>query len=581
MFKKLRLEHRLNQLLDKLRLRLSHPNALLQLAVLGLIAGLIAGTVIVAFRLVVEGVQRTSLPGGLIEGFEALPVWLRIVLPLAGAASIALCFQLFARGRNVVGVVHVMERLAYHQGHLDARGMVMQFLGAGIAIVTGHSVGREGPSVHLGAAGSSLLGQLLGLPNNSVRTLVACGAAAAIGASFNTPLAGVVFALEVVLMEYTLANFTPVILAAVSATALSRIFFGPEPAFSVPPLGFASLWELPYIVLSGVVAGLVAASLVTLVRTLAVFGQRHPFWLRLLAAGLLTGLCAVIAPEIMGIGYDTVTSALLGRIGVWSLVLIIFLKVVATAGAIGLGVPAGVIGPTLFIGAALGALLGVLGQPVFPEFSSPVGLYALLGMGAMMGATLQAPLSALTAVFELTNNPNVIMPGMLAIVSAGLTAGHLLGHRSVFRSLMEARGLDYRQDPVLQAMRRVGVASVMDRKIQTSPREIDRAAAEAVLAEHPNWIIVLEHGEPVALLPAIDLVRYLSESNEDQLDLLQIPAKRLEMTHIHLEATVDEALQRLWEQQVEAAGVVRMTVPGINRIYGILTREALEGSYRL
>ncbi|MES9870142.1 MAG: chloride channel protein, partial [Sedimenticola sp.] len=177
--------------LDEMRLHLSRPDALIQLSLLGLVTGLLAGGVIVAFRLAVEGTQAGFMPGGIEENFEALPVWLRFLLPVAGGAFIGWFFYLRADGLHVLGVARVMERMAYHQGHLTLRGFVLQFVGAAVAIVSGHSVGREGPHIFLGAASGSLLGQYLTLPNNSIRTMVGCGTAAGIAASFNTPLAGV------------------------------------------------------------------------------------------------------------------------------------------------------------------------------------------------------------------------------------------------------------------------------------------------------------------------------------------------------------------------------------------------------
>ena len=171
------------------RLHLARPDALLRLAGLGLLTGLIAGAVIVLFRLLVEQTQEAILPGTGAENYEALPLWARIALPIFGGLLLAIMFRWGAKGLYVLGVARVMERMAYHQGHFTVRGFLLQFFGASIAIISGHSVGREGPHIFLGAAAGSLLAQRLSLPNNTVRTLVGCGTAAGIAASFNTPLA--------------------------------------------------------------------------------------------------------------------------------------------------------------------------------------------------------------------------------------------------------------------------------------------------------------------------------------------------------------------------------------------------------
>ncbi|MEJ1336636.1 MAG: chloride channel protein, partial [Candidatus Sedimenticola sp. (ex Thyasira tokunagai)] len=237
------------ELLEQLRLHLSRPDALIQLALLGLITGLLAGGVIVLFRVIVEAAQLGLLPGSHAESFETLPPWARLLLPLLGGLVIGLAFTWRSKGFSVLGVAGVMERMAYHQGYLTLRAFVQQFFGAAVALISGHSVGREGPHIFLGAASGSLLGQYLTLPNNSIRTMVGCGTAAGIAASFNTPLAGVIFALEVVMQEYTVASFIPVILAAVSATVVSVAIFGSAPAFTIPVLQLGSLSEIPLLIL--------------------------------------------------------------------------------------------------------------------------------------------------------------------------------------------------------------------------------------------------------------------------------------------------------------------------------------------
>ncbi len=567
--------------LENLRLRTSRPDALIQSAVLSVIAGLMTGLVIVSFRLLIEAMQRFILPEGKPGIFEGLPTSIRIVVPVAGALLIALVFKIWAKGEHPVGVLHVMKRLSYNQGYLHLRGLILQYTGAAIAIISGQSLGREGPAIHLGAATSSILGQQLGLPNNTIRTLVACGTAAGIGASFNTPLAGVIFALEVVMMEYTLASFLPVILAAVSATAVSRAVFGGEAAFSVPNFQFITLLELPYVMLLGVVTGFVAFIFIYLTRISAKAGKKMPVWTRFLLAGSITGVLAVFAPQIMGIGYDTASSILTSNIGFTLLLTIFAAKLVATACSVGLGLPAGLIGPTFIIGACLGGIMGMLAQPVFPELSSSPGMYALIGMGAMMGATLQAPLAALTAVFELTSNPNVILPGMLAIVTAQLTASQLFGQHSIYRTLMRLRGMDYRHNPMVQALRQVGVANIMNRNVQCSAQIITPEQAKTLVGTGTEWIVI-EEDEPVSILPTTDLENFLTENKEieaSEINLMEIPAKRLQASYIDLRATVDSAREQFLEENAEALCIRSTTASGTTRIYGVLTRGHFRNLY--
>ncbi len=569
--------------LENLRLRTSRPDALIQLAVLSVIAGLMTGMVIVSFRLLIESAQLFLLPNGDPENYEGLPISLRVVLPIVGAILIAVIFKLWAKGDFTVGVSHVMERLSYHQGYLHVRGLIMQYIGAGLAIISGQSLGREGPAIHLGAATSSLLGQQLGLPNNTIRTFVACGTAAAIGASFNTPLAGVIFALEVVMMEYTLASFLPVILSAVSATAISRAVFGAEAAFSVPQFQLITLLELPYVMFLGVITGIVAFSFIYLTKITAQASKNFSLWTKFIVAGSVTGLLAIFAPQIMSIGYDTVNDTLVNNIGITLLVLIFAAKLVATACSIGMGLPAGLIGPTFVIGACLGSIIGIFGQFLFPELSSSPGMYALIGMAAMMGATLQAPLAALTGAFELTSNPNIILPGMLAIVTAQLTASQVFGQRSIYRMLMQLRGMDYRYEPMVQALRRVGVANVMNRNVQRSTKIISKKQAENLLKADAEWIVI-EEDEPISILPTSDLTIFLAENKEiesDEINLMKIPAKRLQISCIDLRATADSARELFIEEGVEALCIRSIIAPGAIRIYGVLTKEKFKSSYNI
>ena len=493
---------------------------------------------------------------------------------------VALIFTRLSDLARSVGVVHVLERLAYHQARLPLCSTVVQFVSAVLLLIFGLSVGREGPAVHLGAASASLTGQYLRLPNNSLRILAGCGVAAAIAASFNTPLAGVAFAMEVVLMEYTVIGFAPVILAAVSATAVTRMAYGAAPAFAVPAMTMNSLWELPYVLAMGLVIGLLAATFVAIVDRTARHTKAWPFWLRAMAAGMLTGVLAMPAPEIMGVGYDSVTATLLGTVAVSALVLIVVFKLLATGLTIGLGMPGGLIGPLLVIGAAAGAGLGVLGASLVPAHASSPGLYALIGMGAMMAGALHAPLAALTAMLELSGNPNIIWPGMLAVIAAYGVSRVAFRQQPMFITLMRARGLDYHHDPVLQTLRRIGVGAVMDSHVVALPRQADRLAVEAALSGSPSWIVVMGSERPVALLAPIDLARQVMDAPQaSTFDLLALPADRLQLAPVALEATLQEALDVMDAQNVDALYVTRGAHADELPVCGVLTRATISKQY--
>lgn len=566
--------------IERLRVQLAGTHGLPLLALLGLVTGLLAAAIIILFRLLIETSQASFLPLADPENYEALDWATRLYLATGGGLLLGILFYFSARPPLRVGILHVLERLGYHEGLLPLKNMIFQFVGAAIAIISGQSVGREAPSVHLGAAGGSLLGQKMQLPNNSIRILIACGSAGAIAASFNTPLAGVIFAMEVVMMEYTISGFIPVILAAVSATATNRMIIESHPAFIVPALDLDSLWELIIIVIMGIGIGAIAAIFIHSLKWITHKGKQLPLPLRMTLAGFSIGICAIICPQIMGIGYDTVNLALLGSIAIPLLLLILVFKLLATVISIGLSIPAGLIGPILFIGAVFGSLTGLLLELLPGVNSSPPGLYAMLGMGAMMGATLQAPLAALIALLELTGNQHIIFPGMLAIVSASLSAQEIFGTQSVFISQMKEMGLDYRNDPVAQSLRRLGVAAVMNQNFVIVQPQINSSQARIILAKEPQWLVI-SRKEGNQLMPATDLVRFLETDNSEQVDLMEVPSKRRQLAPVLQQSTLQQALKILDETDVEALYVIRPVGVSADRIYGIVTRQDIEEKYRI
>jgi CIC family chloride channel protein len=564
--------------LDNFGIRLSGIDALPQLSLLAIPVGLLAGSVIILLRLLIAAGQSAYLPGE--EAFESLPLLWRLLLPLLGGLFIGLAWQALQPAVRVVGVIHVMQRLAYHQGRLPLANAIAQFCGTVACLVSGQSVGREGPCVHLGAASGSLLGQWLHLPDNSNRTLAACGIAAAIAASFNTPLAGVIFAMEVVMMEYSLLSFAPVILSAVIATTLTHAVFGDSPVFLVPTTQLGSLYELPYIALSGVVLGSLAALFIKLLQQTGRQTRSWPVWLRCTLGGGSVGLIAMVVPEVMGVGYDTVNQALLGQLGLAVLAGIALAKLFATGLGLGLGLPGGLIGPTLVIGALAGGAMGLLADSWLPGKVATPAFYALIGMGTFMAATLQAPLAALTAMLELTVNPHIILPGMLSVIVAGLVSREIFGCKSVYLVLSGATEQDYLDSPVTRALRNIGVASVMERRIETLPRNVERTRAAAALDGGPRWLLVMQDSTPVAAMPAADLAHHLQSVDDAGIDLAEIPARRHDIAAVDFQATLLEARDRMQEHGVQLLYVTRNTVPGMSRIFGVISKQDIDGSYK-
>ena len=586
--------------IETIRLKLGSLNAIPILSVLGLICGLLAGGVVILFRLFIESGIVLWHSGEGVNDFEGTPWWFRLTLPLVGGFLVGYLLHRVGKERRQVGVGHVLERMTFHQGYLNWRNAIVQFLVGGMTLATGQSVGREGPSIHLGSAAGSWLGQQMNLPNNSIRILVGCGTAAAISASFNTPLAGVIFAMEVVMMEYAVTSFIPLILSSVTAAIMSRIVFGNDVAFIVPSLDLSSLWEIPYFILLGLIIGCIASLFIITTRMVATYTKQWSSWIKCGTAGTCVGLIALVAPQVMGIGYDSVNAALHGELTLQILAIAFIGKLLATIICSGLSLPGGVIGPAMFIGAMIGGILGSLGAMLLPEYASEYAFYSMVGMATMMSAILQAPLAALMALLELTNNPNVLLPGMLALVISNLVVSQLFKQTSIFESQLKVRGLELKVNPLSQFLRSVGVAGLMERKVAVLEKYLPFDQVESSLESTPRWILITEDKIPKSLMAANDLARYYVEQNEteaakreaieekgetfvesekDDIDLFSIPGDRQDIASVYLQGNLEEALDTMDRESVDAIYIFRTTAPMTDKIYGVLTREQIESHY--
>jgi CIC family chloride channel protein len=573
--------------LRKFRLRLAHADSLLHFSVIGVLSGITCALVMFAFRSLIELPSSFWLPESNPENFEDLPSWLHFLLPVIGALLIGLVLRSLSDKERRTGIPHVITRLHAHHGQMPLKNALFQFFGGAFALATGQSGGREGPAIHLGAAANSLLGKYFYLPHNSTRILVGCGTAAAIAASFNTPIAGVILAMEVVMMEYTIAGFTPIILSAITATTLTRVLYGNEAIFQIPALEMASLWELPFIAFLGLATGACAALFIVILKASARQSSR-PIMQRMLAAGLLTGACAVLVPEVMGIGYDTLNQVLAGEVALTLLLAIIAAKILATSVGCGLGLPIGMIGPNLLIGACIGGALGLIGTSIFPDLASNQTFYVILGMGAMMGAILNAPLAALMALLELSQNPSIIFPGMLAITVATLTNSEIFKQKSAHQTVLEQLREVPRTDPLSLALQRTSVASLMSTDFQTAARQLLPDQAKILLDTSPEWFLIDDQNGHYHLIEPQDLHQSIEAALVDcdstVIDLVSISHQPQKAMVLHSQATLREALDLLDQHKINAL-YISGYLPVANRLSplhkdGLLLRRDIETYYQ-
>lgn len=567
---------------DSLRLALAASRAPLVLSALGAISGVLAGLTIVALRGMIDWLSSGFMPGAGPENFEGLSLGMRVALPLGGAVLLGGIFSLLSPARRRVGLMHVLDRLHFHDGQLPASNILVQFFGAVIALLSGHSVGRESPSIHLGAGVASQLAGGLSLPDNSTRVLIACGTAAGIAASFNTPLAGVVFAMEVVLMEYTAAGFAPVILAAVAATAVTRTVFDASVEFDLPPFELMAVWELAMMTLLGLMIGVLSVVFSGLIRLTQRTLAGWPVMARFTLAGFVCAAFATVLPEVLGLGYDTVNRTIQEGSPVALLLALVCAKIIATGFCVGAGIPGGLIGPSLIVGGLAGALWTESFGVLFATQSHP-GLYVLMGMGAMMSAMLQAPMAGLLALLELTGNPNLIMPGMLATIAANLTYKEVLGRDSVIFQIMSDQGMRPDATPMARTLSRVGVSAVMTSGVVRTPRRVLVKTVQTLLERAPNWFSVTD-GDAVFVVSAEDLRSHIDGLEpEGELDLAELPLRRLRVVDVRMQATCLVAHAELVRSGAEAVRVTHRSRrhPEALQVLGVLTPRDLEALLRV
>jgi CIC family chloride channel protein len=423
--------------------------------VLGILVGLIAGYATLALRLgigLVEQFAFGTTEEHLATTAHAMPIWQIVLIPFVTGCIIA-CLLWVGRKLGLVGeyrgmaVADLLEARAVKHGKMDlASGLYSAVLSA-ISLGGGGSAGREGPAVHLGGTLGSAIASLTGLPTRGTRILLACGAAAAVSASFNAPVAGALFAFEVVLGHYALRSIAPVAVASVVGALVARIHLGDMPVFLLPDIAPASLWDFP----AAAVLGLAAAGLAIVFSRgmmflpvrVSQYAERWniPVWSLPIPGGLLIGLLAVMAPEILGVGYEATSGALTGNYVLHQLLIFIALKVIATIITLSFRFAGGIFSPSIYLGAMLGAAFGILATMILGDQTAGAGFFAVIGMGAVAGAVLGAPLSTTLIVFELTSSYEASVAVLVSVSLATVLTQSSLG-ASLFQLQVRRKGYD-------------------------------------------------------------------------------------------------------------------------------------------
>jgi len=462
----------------------------------GLAAGLVAALVIIVFRLCLEALHHTML--GSVGNYSAMQSWQLILLPIIAVTIIIFIAKLTGFKHYRMGIPFVIHRFKLHYGHIPLATSINQFFGGILALASGFVVGKEGPTVHLAAAASHYVGRWFALPFNSLRILAGCGIAAGISAAFNTPFAAVIFVMEVVMREYKVHIFIPVMLSAACGSVLTRLVFGDISELSFLSFHTMQYWHYPLLVLLGFILGLLGSLFnKQLMWTMRLF-RPVSMAVRLLLAAVITGLVGYYMPSALGAEFVNINSFIESSPQLSSILLLFAAKFLLAIIAIALGVPGGIIGAVMVIGILAGVLflqplqlllIHVFDLPLLISQNELTTNYALLGLAGFLAAVLHAPLAALSAAMELSSTQQIILPALITIVTAYVTSKQLCKNRSIFIQQLEYQDLPYTTTAIRDELQDTGVMAIMRTDFKAF-KNGDDADMYGYLQQEPKHMVV-------------------------------------------------------------------------------------------
>ena len=542
--------------------------------ILALVIGALTGLVVVAFIMLTERLGMRLYPVG------GAP-WRRLLFPVVGSLGIGyLLYRYFPNARGS-GVPQTKAALFAREGRITLRTVLGKFFCTSATLASGIPLGREGPSVQVGAGIGSVLGRLLGLRSEQVKNLIPVGAAAAIAAAFNTPLAAVVFSLEEIMGDLHAPVMGAVVLASATAWMVLRVFLGNHPLFKVPQYQLVHPAEFAVYAVLGVAGGLVSVAFTKLLLGIRARFLRFPqntLWFQPVAGGLLVGLMGWFVPQVMGVGYGYVGDALNGNMAFNLMLLLVVVKLFAVTTSYASGNAGGIFGPSLFIGAMLGGSVGTLAHHLLPAYTATAGAYALVGMGAVFAGIVRAPMTSVLMIFEMTQDYAVIVPLMIANLVSLFIASRLQ-EEPIYEALAVQDGIHL---PSAESRQRYGqrqVATVMHTAGESLPAEITvREAVERVRSTEVRTWLVTDRRGVVGVINLARLQRELGEDKDksedkklgDLIDALVFP-------HVHPDQGLDLALERMGANQLEILPVVNRA--DVHKLEGIVTLRDVLNAY--
>jgi chloride channel protein, CIC family len=570
-------------LLEKLRekiknLLMQDHNMLLLAAVIGFLAGL-ASTL---FRRLIEFFGVIFSADGLaFIGVTGIAFSLLLpLMPMIGGIITGIICHFFPDAVKENGVHRVMHAVALKAGKIRKRTLLTCSTTSALTIGSGGSAGREGPTVQIGSAVGSALGNLFHLSHERIQVLVGCGAAAGIAASFNAPLAGVLFALEIILTNFTIHTFSPIVVASVIGTATGRAMEGNEITFHVPFHELVSYSEIVFYLFLGVLCGVISKLFTfSYFKAHDIFDKKVklPKPLKPALGGLIVGFIAILFPAVLGNGYDFMEKALNGEL-FWGLAFaLIFLKIISTSATLGSGGLGGVFAPSLFIGAMLGSAYGALVHTISPNFTASPETYALVGMGAVAGAVMQAPLTNILMLFELTNDYTIILPIMITCIVSTYTF-RAFDKNSIYIQKLLKDGINIKHGREVSILNSIKVNDVLSRDITTIHEGMPfRKILETISYSKNFYFPVLNGKGEMSGILSFHMVREMI-FDEELGDLVVANDLKVEpVMTLTPENNLNEAMEMFAKLDVEQLPVVRRDDP--KRVIGMVNQGEVLAAY--
>jgi len=556
-----------------------------KLNVLAAIIGVFGAFIAIAFRWMIDAVQEVFFIGGSPMD-NSLGVWI-IVVPAIGAVFVGVIIYWLAPEVKGAGVADVMRGLVANRGRFRARVPALKALASAVTLGSGGSGGREGPIVQIGASFASAIGQKLKLTSAELRIMVACGAAGAIAATFNTPIAGAVFALELLLLEFKTRSFIPLIVSTVFATLVSRHYLGDNPTFAIiAEYRLENPYELVFYLGLGLLAGLAGVLFIKVFYRLedAFDAISLPMYAKPVIGASLVGAVGLFYPQVMGVGYDSVANVLNGTMEIPSapvmailfLGLLVIVKMVATSLTLGSGGSAGLFGPSLFLGAMLGAAFGIFVNLVSPFESADYGAYAMVGMAALFAATSRATLTAILILFDMTSVYEIILPLMFACVVSDAVSS-LLSNETIYTAKQPKQGIRYVQDLSVNVLEsgRVREAMTVDYVAVKDDTPLRKVVDMHLYTGRKGFPVISSDGRLRGIVTLSD-VRKAFESDRRDVLVRDVMTKRV--VTVYPDETLQTALEKMVLRKLGHLPVVDPNKP--NKLVGMLDREAILDRYR-